>query len=247
MIKPYLSIIIPAYNEADRLPLTLIDIDKELEKAEYSYEIIVVNDGSKDKTGEIGTRLASIIPHLKVVSLEKNTGKGGAMRAGNLSAHGNWRLFTDADNSINISEFEKAIPFFSDGYEIVIASRIKGSRIRNFPILRRLAEMKINLFTKVFLKSKIKDFLLGFQIYSENTANYLFDRIKCNGADAMIEALFLAEKAGFRIAEFPAVVQHKTGSKFRFSSYFGFFWSIIKMKIRYTRGGYGLEKTSEDS
>ena len=91
MARPYLSIIIPAYNEAKRLPITLIDIDKHLAKVDYAYEILVVNDGSKDNTAEVAQKMSANIKNLKVVDNHVNRGKGAVVRDGMLIAQGNYR------------------------------------------------------------------------------------------------------------------------------------------------------------
>ena len=123
MAKPYLSIIIPAFNEAKRLPLTLVDVDKHLASQEFSYEILVVNDGSKDGTSEIARRFSTLVKNLKVIDLPENLGKGAAVRQGMMEAKGNWRLFMDADNSTSVNEFLKMMPYFKEGYDVVIGSR----------------------------------------------------------------------------------------------------------------------------
>ena len=95
----HLSVIIPAYNEEKRLPKTLREIDGYLRRQDYDYEILVINDGSKDKTAEAGESLISEIKNLKITGYEKNRGKGFAVRFGMLEAKGDYRLFADADNS----------------------------------------------------------------------------------------------------------------------------------------------------
>jgi len=110
----YLSVIIPAYNEETRLPKTLEEIDKYLKKQNYDYEIMVVNDGSKDKTVEVAKSLIPKIKNLKVTGYEKNRGKGYAVRFGMIEAKGDFRLFTDADNSTSIDHLEKIWPEFAE-------------------------------------------------------------------------------------------------------------------------------------
>src|SRR3989344_2275373 len=114
-MNPFLSKIIPAYNEVKRLPLALIDIDRHLSEAEYSYEIIVVNDGSNDATAETVNRFSHLIKNLRLIDNQENHGKGWAVRQGMLSAKGNWRLFMDADNSTSIDHFNDMLPYFSAG------------------------------------------------------------------------------------------------------------------------------------
>src|SRR3989338_6919376 len=113
-MKSFLSIIIPAYNEAERIPLTLVDMYKRLSQVKYSYEILVINDGSTDNTAEIVRKMAPAIKNLKLIDNRINQGKGGVVKQGMLLAKGEYRLFTDADNSTSIDHFEKMIPFLSD-------------------------------------------------------------------------------------------------------------------------------------
>src|SRR5271156_5411485 len=127
MTQPYLSIIIPAYNEAERLPKTLLDIDKRLAAAAYSYEIVVVNDGSTDNTAAIVKNMVKMVRNLKLIDLKDNSGKGGTVRQGMLLSSGTIRLFMDADNSTSVDQFEKMMPYFKEGFDVVIGSRtMKG-------------------------------------------------------------------------------------------------------------------------
>src|ERR1700733_7644083 len=130
MSQPYLSIIVPAYNEAERIPKALLDMDKRLENASYSYEIVVVNDGSTDNTATIVRNMMKAVRNLKLIDLTENSGKGGTVRQGMLLSSGKIRLFTDADNSTSIDQFEKMMPFFKEGFEVVIGSRaIHGAKL----------------------------------------------------------------------------------------------------------------------
>ena len=107
----HLSVIIPAYNEEKRLPKTLEEIDRYLRKQNYIYEIIVVNDGSKDRTAEVCRARSSVVQNLKLIDNEENHGKGYVVKQGMLEAKGDYRLFTDADNSTSIDQFEKMWPW----------------------------------------------------------------------------------------------------------------------------------------
>src|SRR3989344_1142247 len=114
MAKPFLSIIIPAYNEAERLPPTLIDIDQKLSTAEYDYEILVVDDGSTDKTAAIVRNMAKGIRNLKLIDNDHNKGKGAAVRQGMLLAKGKIRLMADADNSTSIDYVSATLARFKE-------------------------------------------------------------------------------------------------------------------------------------
>ena len=174
--KPYLSVIIPAYNEVKRLPITLMDIDKHLSKAKYSYEILVVNDGSTDGTAEVVNRFSTIVKNLRLVDNKENKGKGGVVKQGMLEALGEYRLFTDADNSTSVDHFNKMIPYFKEGYEVVIGSRdIEGSELHPSQAwYKRLLGNMGNLYIQALLLPGIWDTQCGFKCFSEEAANKIF-------------------------------------------------------------------------
>ena len=231
MAKPYLSVIIPAYNEAKRLPLTLVDVDKHLSQQDYSYEILVINDGSKDATAEITERFLPLIANLKLINLPENQGKGAAVRQGMLAAKGNWRLFMDADNSTSISEFAKMIPYFKEGYEVIIGSRaVKGAKLRPpQSIHRQLAGKLGNLFIQLLLLRKIWDSQCGFKCFSEQAAERIFPLIKINRWGFDIEILALAKKFGYAIKEVPVFWVNDPRTHVKALSYLQVLWETIKI------------------
>ena len=118
-----LSVVVPAYNEAERIPKTLRRLHEYLGANSFAYEILVVLDGPIDSTREVLREMLFGIPHLKVIDRPVNRGKGFTVKEGMLRAGGRIRLFTDADNSTDIAHFDTMKPFFDDGYDLVIASR----------------------------------------------------------------------------------------------------------------------------
>ena len=127
----HLSVIIPAYNEEKRIKATLLDIDKYLKKQTYSYEIIVVSDGSTDNTVSLVKGLKPQVLNLRIIDNKKNHGKGYVVRQGMLEAGGDYRLFMDADNSTTIHHLDKFWPYIKQSYDIVIGSiEIKGAEIK---------------------------------------------------------------------------------------------------------------------
>lgn len=230
-MKPYLSIIIPAYNEAKRLPLTLIDIDKHLKNADFSYEIIVVNDGSKDATAEVVERFSHLIKNLRIVN-QKNIGKGGAVKHGMLEAKGEIRLFTDADNSTSIDQFNKMIPYFDDGYQVVIGSRdIKGANmVPPQPWYKRLAGNLGNLFIQFMLLPGIWDTQCGFKAFTEEAAEKIFPLIKISRWGFDVEVLALAKKFGYKIKEIPVVWVNSPFSHVKTSAYIQVLLEVVKIK-----------------
>jgi len=224
----YLSVIIPAYNEERRLPKTLEEIDKYLRKQNYDYEILVVNDGSKDRTVEVARALLPKIKNLIVTGYEKNQGKGYAVRFGMLKAKGEVRLFTDADNSTSINHFEKMWPEFKKGYDIIIGSRdVEGAILDPpQPFLRKMILGKgFRLLTQIICGTwGILDTQCGFKCFTKRAAENIFPRCKINRFAFDPEILVIAKKLGYKIKEIPVLWRNDPESKVKFKS-------IIKMAL----------------
>ncbi len=231
-MKPYLSVIIPAYNEAKRLPITLIDIDSNLSKSDYSYEIIVVNDGSKDATSEVAERFSHLIKNLRVINNKENHGKGWVVGQGMLEARGEIRLFTDADNSTSIDQFSKMVPYFKEGYEVVIASRdIKGAKlVPPQPWYKVLVGNMGNLIIQIFLLPGIWDTQCGFKAFTEESAKNIFSKLKINKWGFDVEALALAKKIGYKIKEIPVTWVNDPFSHVKALAYLQVLLEVIKIK-----------------
>jgi len=241
-MQPFLSIIIPAYNEAERLPLTLVDIDKKLSKADYSYEILVVNDGSKDKTADVVRGMVGAIKNLKLIDNEANKGKGGVVRQGMLLARGQYRLFTDADNSVSIDHFDNMLPYFREGYNVVICSRAaKGSKLDPAePIWKRIPGKIGNLIIQALLLPGLWDTQCGFKAFTEETAEKVFLQSKIAGWGFDVEVLALAKKFGFKIKEIPVHWVNDTRSHVGFSAYLKTLLETFKIRWWLWRGKYSL-------
>ena len=143
----FLSVIIPAYNEEKRITKTLLSVEEYLKRQPYNYEILVVSDGSTDSTIEVVSHLKEQISSLRIIDNKKNHGKGFVVRQGMLEAVGDIRLFMDADNSTNIDQVSKFLPYFQQGYDVVIGSRyMAGSRIIKWTWSRIIQSKIINFF-----------------------------------------------------------------------------------------------------
>lgn len=242
MAKPYLSVIIPAYNEAKRLPLTLVDIDKHLSQQEFSYEVIVVSDGSTDATTEITKRFQPLVENLKLIEIKENGGKGAAVRQGMLAAKGNWRLFMDADNSTSIIEFNKMVPHIEDGFEIIIGSRaVKGAKM-NPPqsLIKRFAGRFGNYFIRLILLKGIKDTQCGFKCFSEEASKKVFPLLQINRWAFDIESLALARSIGYQIKEMPVHWVNDPRTHVSFGAYFKTLLEAIKIRWWLWRRVYKL-------
>ncbi len=238
-MKPFLSIIIPAYNEAKHLPLTLIDIDKHLKKADFSYEILIVNDGSIDGTAEAVERFSHIMENLKLIN-QKNTGKGGAVKRGMLEAKGQIRLFMDADNSTSIDQFNKMVPYFKEGYGVVIGSRdINGAQlVPPQPWYKRLGGNVGNLIIQVLLLPGIWDTQCGFKAFTAEATEKIFPLIKINRWGFDVEILSLAKKFNYKIKEIPVVWVNNPISKVSAFAYLQVLWEVVKIRYWLTMGKY---------
>ena len=242
----FLSVIIPAYNEAERIGATLEKISRYLRKQPYPYEIIVVSDGSKDKTVEKAEKLKGEILYLSVIGGKENRGKGYAVKEGMLAARGRIRLFTDADNSTDIFHFELMRPFFDKGYEVVICSRDKrdaaGAR-QSVPQSRfkRLLGNLGNLFIQLAAVRGIWDTQCGFKAFRDFAAEEIFSRQRINRWGFDIEVLALARALGYKIGIVPADWKNDPKSHVKMSSYFQVLWETVKIRWYLISGKYNLK------
>jgi len=237
----YLSVIIPAYNEQDRLPKTLKEIDKYLKSQKYDYEIIVVNDGSKDKTAEVVREEMNEIKNIKLIDNKQNRGKGFVTRQGMLEAEGEYRLFTDADNSTPIEQIENLLPFFKDGYDIVIGSRdIKGAKIENpQPLYRRILGELFGIITSIIVGLwGIKDTQCGFKVLSKKAVMDILPRCRIDRFAFDPEILKIGKNLGYKIKEVPIVWINDPNSKVKFKSMIKMGIDLLKIRWNLITGKY---------
>ncbi|MCX6764416.1 MAG: glycosyltransferase family 2 protein [Candidatus Nealsonbacteria bacterium] len=230
----YLSVVIPAYNEEKRLPKTLKDVDSYLSKQNYNYEIIVVSDGSKDKTGDNVRGLMSQIKNLKFIDNKENHGKGFVTRQGMLEAKGSFRVFMDADNSTNIDQVEKMWPFFKQGYDVLVGSRsIKGA-ILDPPqgFTRKLTGNAFRLLTDIFTGLwDIDDSQCGFKGFTAKASETIFPKCKIDRFSFDAEILVIAKKLKYKIKEFPITWKNDLESKVQFKSMVKMGFDLVKISI----------------
>lgn len=232
MAQPFLSVIIPAYNEAGRIPLTLVDVDKRLSGKDYSYEILVVNDGSSDNTAAVVNGLTKMIKNLKLIDNSENKGKGGVVRQGMLSARGQYRLFMDADNSTSVDHFDAMLPHFKEGYDILICSRpMKGSKLEPAePVYRQIPGKMGNLFIQVLLLPGMWDTQCGFKAFTAVAAERVFQLSKIAGWGFDVEILSLAKALGYRIKEIPVHWVNDARSHVGASAYLKVLMETVKIR-----------------
>jgi dolichyl-phosphate beta-glucosyltransferase len=245
MDRPYLSVVIPAYREAERIPKTLIDLDRKLQTKEWTYEILVINDGSPDNTAEVVRKMAPTIKNLRLIDNEKNQGKGGVVRQGMLAAEGEIRLFMDADNATTIDHFDQMIPYFKEGYGVVICSRaIKGSVMNPpEPWYRQIPGKLGNLFwIQLLILPGLWDTQCGFKAFKAEVAEKVFSLSKISGWSFDVEILALAKKLKYRIKEVPVSWHHDGKSTLKMSAYIFFLLEVLKIRLWLLFGSYDLNK-----
>ncbi len=216
-----LSIIIPAYNEEDRIIRTLENTLLYLNQQEYTSEVIVVSDGSTDRTQSVAASFQSGEKvTLKSLEYYPNRGKGYAVRYGMLKGRGHYILFMDADYSVPIKEAEKGIHLVKSGYDIAIASRaIEGSQVAQHQNFFREISARIYTFIQnCHLGIHYRDTQCGFKIFTRRAARVLFEKQKLNSVIFDPEILWLAKQNGLSVAEFPIKWSHVEDSRIQYDS-----------------------------
>jgi dolichyl-phosphate beta-glucosyltransferase len=200
-----ISIIIPCYNESQRIWTTLIKINAFLPACFKDFEIIVVNDGSSDDTEAVVLKAEKQIPAIKYLGYEVNQGKGYAIRKGVLHSTNELVLLTDADLSVPIEDIEKLLVWFDKGFEVVIGSRgLAESRILiRQPWWRQSMGKIFNIIIKIFLLRDFQDTQCGFKLLEGSCARKVFGCGVVNRFAYDVEFLFLAKTMGCEIKEVP--------------------------------------------
>ena len=210
-----ISVVIPAYNEVDRLPPTLREVTTYLAANFASWEVIVSDDGSTDGTVE---RLAPSFPDIKFLRDPVNAGKGAAVRRGMLAAQGDLVLFSDADLSTPIDELGPMVRVMKErGTDIVIASRgLSDSKLEvRQPWWRELAGRIFNLLVRPLSGLPFRDTQCGFKLFRYRAAQDVFRSIRCNDWAFDVEALMVASMLGYRVIEVPVRWINEERSKVR--------------------------------
>jgi dolichyl-phosphate beta-glucosyltransferase len=204
-MSPEISIIIPAFNEARRLPATLDRVEGFLATTGLSAEVIVVDDGSRDATAEVVRQRAAGWPQLKLVVTGHNGGKGAAVRLGMAEANGRYRIFSDADLSVPIDDLEKLLRPLRMGAGVAIASRgLKDSQVElHQPWYRETMGKIFNRLVRIFVLSGLHDTQCGFKAFTAEVADRVFPALQTRGFGFDVEVLYRAQRAGYRIVEVP--------------------------------------------
>ncbi len=245
--KPYLTIVIPAYNESRRLPVTLLDLDKRLSGKDWAYEVLVVDNGSKDGTVDIVRNMAQSVKNLRVVESPIRRSKGAAVRYGMLMGQGGYRLFMDADNATTIDHFDRMLPFFEEGYGVVSCSRAhKDSKLDPAqPWYRQIPGKIGNLIIQILVLPGIWDTQCGFKAFTAEAAERIFRLSRIDGWGFDVEVLALAKKFGYRIKEVPVHWVNNLESTVKASAYITTLLDTLKIRWWLWTGGYSGAKAAE--
>ena len=211
---PELSIVIPSFNEEARLPSTLTKISDYIRASKRETEVIVVDDGSRDRTSEVARSFEKGIRSLRVISNGENRGKGFSVRRGMREAHGDNVLFTDADLSAPIEEADKLLSALLQ-YDVAIGSRGMNRKLISVrqSVFREYAGMVFNLFVRIVLRLPFVDTQCGFKAFRREPCRVIFEqqRIERFGFDP--ELLYLARHHGLRSVEIPVRWGHSPDTK----------------------------------
>jgi dolichyl-phosphate beta-glucosyltransferase len=233
----HLSVIIPAYNEAKRITVTLSRIESYIKTQGYPYEIIVIDDGSTDNTGDL---VRARIAHNNLIQLlqnSKNRGKGYSVKRGIIEARGEYLLFSDADLSTPIEEIERLMPWFNQGFDIVIGSRgLKESNVvRHQPFYREKSGRVFNVLVQLLTVKGIKDTQCGFKCFRRDAAKQVFERQVINGFCFDVEVLWIATQSGYRIKEIPITWYNSKGTKVNMlADSLRMFLDLLKIRSNYS-------------
>ena len=237
-MKPFLSIVLPAHNEAERLPETLEKIDRFLKLQPYRAEVVIVENGSDDETLALAQGYAQRLPYLKVIH-EQQRGKGLAVRRGMLEATGQYRFICDADLSMPIEEVNRFLPPILPDTAIAIASReAPGAKRYGEPEYRHLVGRVFNGLVRWIALPGLHDTQCGFKCFREDTI-WLFDCQTIEGWTFDVELLFAARRNGLSIVEVPIPWYFNPHSKVhlvRDSIQMGL--DLFKIRLNALRGQY---------
>ena len=212
MTQPFLSIIIPAYNEEARLPTSLEKLYAFLNSQAYTFEVVVVENGSRDRTLQVGQEIASRLQNLRIIHLDES-GKGRAIREGMLASSGQYRFIADADLSMPVDEINLFLPPVCE-CDIAIASRETPGSVRyNEPSLRHFTGRVFNLLIRLLVLPDLNDTQCGFKCFRGDVAEDIFRYQTLNGWAFDVEVLKVARLHGWQIKEIPVQWYYFPGSK----------------------------------
>jgi glycosyltransferase involved in cell wall biosynthesis len=209
-----LSIVLPCFDEAERLPGTLAAYLAHFPPSRAEVELIVVDDGSSDGTSAIADQIAAADQRVRVVRTPHNHGKGYAVRVGVQAAQGELVVFTDADGSYGPEQLERVVAAL-DQAPVAIGARLGSQAGTGSPLLRRLASPVFNRVMRLLLGLPFHDTQCGLKGFRRDAAEALFQRARVDGFAFDAEALLVARRLGFEVVEVPVTAEDRQGSKVR--------------------------------
>jgi glycosyltransferase involved in cell wall biosynthesis len=239
MERVFLSVIVPAYNEEHRLPDSLRQIVGYLGKQEYTSEVIVIDDGSEDRTAQVVEEMMAELPPLSLLRSE-HQGKGHAVKRGMLAGRGEYLFICDADLSMPIEELNKFLPPALAGYDVAIASReAPGARRYDEPSYRHFMGRVFNWIVRLFAVRGFQDTQCGFKCFRREAAREVFNYQTMDGWGFDVEVLFIAQKRGYVIVEVPINWYYSANSRIHpIRDSIGMFREVIKIRLNDWRGRY---------
>lgn len=238
-----LSVIVPVYNEAERLPKTLQRLHAYLAAGRLTYEIVAVLDGPTDATAEVLRRMSREIGHLKIIDRAENRGKGYTVKQGMLRAAGEIRLFTDADNSTDIRHFDQMMPLFDQGCDLVIASRNpkdapEAEQAVPQAAFKRAIGQLGNRIVQSLAVPGIWDTQCGFKAFRAEAAERIFTQTRVDRWGFDIEVLALAQALNYQIGIIPARWVNDERSHVRLTDYFRVLADTVQVWRNLRKGQY---------
>jgi dolichyl-phosphate beta-glucosyltransferase len=235
---PTLSVVIPAFNEALRLPRTLRAIRAYLGERGHSYEIVVVDDGSADDTAARAAAAGGA--DVRVLRNDRNRGKGYSVKRGMLGANGARRLMTDADLSTPIEDLPRLMARMDEGYDVVIASRaLPGAKIEiHQPWYRENMGRVFNLLVRAVAVPGLHDTQCGFKLFAAEAAEDAFGAARMDGFAFDVEVLVIARARGRRVAEVPVTWRNDAATRVGALKGFRAFLDVLRIRWNLWRGLY---------
>ena len=249
MAQPFLSIVIPAYNEEARIAQTLDTVAAYAGSQDYSWEVVVADDGSMDGTAALVEAAAREYNEIRLVRLAHG-GKGSAVRAGMLEARGEFRFLADADLSMPIEQVERFLPPQMEDFDVAIGSReAPGARRIDEPASRHAMGRAYNGMVRLLAVPGLSDTQCGFKCFAAGAAEALFPLQRALGFGFDVEVLFLARRMGMRIQEVPIDWYFREGSKVKpVRDSFLMLRDLLSVRLNHARGRYGdLRRVSRES